>query len=396
MTDDLDTANVLREALDEEVAKHQLAPNSWPAIERRLAWRPPRRAWLARLTPALAAAAVAAVVVVAAIASHHPARELSPETGQPAHDGRLQLTKENVLHFADGPIERLAAGYGAIWVGGTGATYRVDPATDRIVATIPTPGAGRYSDLATGAGSIWVSGTGETGTGLGIYRIDPQDNRVTAFVPLPGVGHPGWIAYSEGFIWVTSQAHFGSVLRIDPRLNEVVGKPVLVNAPVPGPMIPYNGVIWVNANSLDGPLTTIDPVTGGLARRVGKAWGKVTNVGAIQDGSLWTFGFNGVQRVDPATGHITATIPLFRSDQIVIVAGIPVVVGLPMPGVQPPGSGKSFPHGTLTCIDPVTNKIACPAIQLGNLPAFFTASRDGLWVTDLKDRTLTHFALTGS
>ena len=395
MTDDLDTARALREALDDEVAKHPLAAGSWPAIERRLIWLPSRRTWLARVAPALAAAAVAAVAVVVAIASHQSAGRFSSPTGThgPLRHGRFQLTNDGVLHFPDGPIERLAAGYGAIWVGGAGVTYRVDPATDRIVATIPTAGAGRYSDIATGAGAVWVSGTGPAGTGLGLYRIDPQLNRVTAVIPLPGAGHPGSITCTGGDVWVTSQAHFGSILRVDPMLNEVVGQPVPVNAPVPGPMIPHRGVIWVNANSLAGPLTTIDPVTGGLARRVGKAWGKVTNVAAIQDGSLWTFGFDGIHRINLATGRITATIPLFRADQLVFVQGIAVAMVLATPGIGPADDGKPAFQGSLVCIDLVTSKIACPAIQLASLPAFFAAGPDGLWVTNLKTRTLTHFAL---
>ncbi|MGI9184816.1 MAG: hypothetical protein ACR2GZ_07615 [Solirubrobacteraceae bacterium] len=69
-------------------------------------------------------------------------------------------------------------GEGSVWVTagrGDGSVYRIDPATDRVVATIHVGGS--VSGIAVGAGRVWVSRAAQ-GPG-DVIRIDPHPNRVS-------------------------------------------------------------------------------------------------------------------------------------------------------------------------------------------------------------------------
>jgi streptogramin lyase len=390
--DDFETATALREALDEEAARHQFAADSWPVVARQLSLRPSWRTRVSQLAPAVASLAIVAAIAIVVIAGR-------PGTSRSVGGPQVQrhhswLAKDGVLSFSGTGqgIAGVAAGHGVIWVGGLGVTYRVDPATDRIVDTILTPKAGRFSQVATGLGSVWVSGGDAAGTGLGIYRIDPRRDRVTAFIPLPGSGRPAAVAAAYGSVWATSTAHGGSVLRIDPKTDQVAGQPIQVNASVPGGIVAGSRRLWVNAAGFDAPVTAIDPATGTVIRRAALA--KISDVSTTGDGSLWTIGKNSVQRVNPATGKIIASVPLAMPSQIVFVHGIAVVITLRLAKVKPPFDVTSFYWHTAICIDPATNKPACRPVQLGGLPIVLTAAPNGLWSTNLSFRTLTRYTVT--
>ena len=109
-----------------------------------------------------------------------------------------------------GPKPRfLAAGLGAVWIlnQGDGTVSRIDPASNKVVATIALETPGNGGDIAIGAGAVWV-----TNLGTPLSRIDPATNQVTAqFV---GAGGDA-LRVGLGSVWLCS---FGlqQVWRIDP------------------------------------------------------------------------------------------------------------------------------------------------------------------------------------
>ena len=133
-------AERLRQALDREAARHELSPAAWARIERRLRPRVRRRA-------AVLAAGLA-VVAAAAVAAPYLWHALSRPAAAPAQP-RLVLTGRDHL---PGRATALAAGYGSIWVAGSGVIYRVDGATARTVAAITTPGTGAPGGIAARSG----------------------------------------------------------------------------------------------------------------------------------------------------------------------------------------------------------------------------------------------------
>jgi hypothetical protein len=397
--DDLETANALRDALDDEVAGHELAADSWTAIARRLTPRAPWRRTVTRLAPAATALVIAAAVVVVMIIDRPGGSgPISRPLGL-RDAGSSWLKKDAVLNFtgkSHGILPGAAAGYGAIWVGGDGATYRVDPSTDRVVDRISTSKVGQFSQFAAGLGSVWVSGSNLNGTDLCVYRIDPRNDQITAVISLPGGGSPATLAAAYGFVWVTSRTQHGSVLRIDPRTNRVVGQPIQVSNGryELGNLEAGFGQIWVNSVSANVPETAINAVTGTVVRRTSPSWATITNVSALGDGSIWTIFNTGIRRIDPATGKVTATIPLLQVNQVVFVHGVAIAIKFPASVLGAGLNAHAIDPGMLTLIDPATNRITGTPVRLGGLPAFFATAPDGLWITDLTKRTLTHYAVT--
>ena len=239
MTDnDQLTATTLRLALDREVAKHQLSSGAWPRLDRSgLRRQPRRRAAIVGVCTAIVATAAAMAPYLwdglsGPLASHPP-----PQPGPHLVIG----ARTNVS--STGP---LTTGYGGVWIIGPGVIYRVDPATARTVATIPTPGtSGKGSQIVTGAGAVWATSNGGH---VGVYRIDPRHNRVMSFIRLQP--NPIGIAVAHGRIWVTEPKDGpGIVVRIDPRTNRVSGPPIRVGLG-PGAIVSGAGTLWVSGMDL--------------------------------------------------------------------------------------------------------------------------------------------------
>jgi DNA-binding beta-propeller fold protein YncE len=266
----------------------------------------------------------------------------------------------------------LTAGYGAVWVTGIGVTYEVDQVTGRIVRTIPTPGTfpdGCRSGIAAGAGAVWV-----THGCRGIYRIDPRSGRVTASLRVPDVGDA--IAVADGLVWVTD--YNGCVLRIRPRTGQVTGKPIAVG--FGGWWLTVGaGALWVTSTFGNGAVTGLDLATG-AAEAFGSS--AVSDVSAAGAGSLWS---SQVKRVDPATGTVTASIPVAGAYQVVFWRGSAWVLTL----------RRSL---ALLRIDPATNHVTGEPVPVGKPvpagqdtePAVVVAGPTGLWVLDFYRNLLFH------
>jgi hypothetical protein len=190
----------------------------------------------------------------------------------------------------DGLPGGIVAADEGIWVavcGGPGGprVVRLDPATNRVAASVPVRGS--PFEIAAGEGSVWVTGnSAEDGDVL--HRIDPQTNRVVATMAFPR-DSTGAIAVGEGAVWLVRS---GSLARIDPDTNEVA-----LTIPLDAGPRRHNfdelavsqGAVWVLAlEGLDGPgdVIRVDPERNRVAARV-KA--EALNMGA-GPGGLWITG----------------------------------------------------------------------------------------------------------
>jgi len=113
-------------------------------------------------------------------------------------------------------VTEMAVGAAAVWVGYygfplgafgglTGHLARIDPATNTIVAEIPTGGA---NGLAVSADSAWIT------TGQSLARVDARTNAVVSEVTLSNAGGVDGVAVSEQTVWVWSTQGFDTVWRI--------------------------------------------------------------------------------------------------------------------------------------------------------------------------------------
>jgi len=97
------------------------------------------------------------------------------------------------LPFAPGLI---AAGEHSVWVASLldDSVWRLDPATDQLVARVRLSGPVR--GIAVGSGAVWVS----SAKARAVYRIDLKTNRVVARIATAGA--PGAIAAGAGGVYV--------------------------------------------------------------------------------------------------------------------------------------------------------------------------------------------------
>jgi sugar lactone lactonase YvrE len=140
--------------------------------------------------------------------------------------------------------------FGSLWVADNpdNLVLRIEPASGRVQARIPT----QYPyAIACGDGGPWVSWWDK-----GLHRIDPRTNRIvaTASTPAPYVNE---VAVGGGFAWATNEAE-GTVYKVDRE-----GKVVAVYETGDGarPMSFGGGRLWV-ANQDEGTVTGIDAATG--------------------------------------------------------------------------------------------------------------------------------------
>jgi hypothetical protein len=141
-------------------------------------------------------------------------------------------------HLRLGRVTAVAVDGDAVWAAHGCAVSRVDPRTNRVVATIglpPVRGGCWVAGMAADTGALWVSQSGER-----LLRVDPHSGRVVATLTLVGVGAP---VVTDIGVWAEccwsgiNTAHpAGSVVLIDTASNQVVvrirlpGLPTVIGA----------------------------------------------------------------------------------------------------------------------------------------------------------------------
>jgi hypothetical protein len=371
------------QALREQALRREVSSDAWLRLQRRLRREPWRRA---ALVAGLALAVLVASVVPGLLARRAQQPPV-PSVGTPVAAGRPVVAARIRLDRSfSGSLSAVGAGAGAVWVAGQGALLRIDLRTNRVVATIPTPLTGQYASIAFGEGAVWVTSGQVNGV---VYRVDPASNRVTAAIGVPG-GAFG-IVVAAGTVWVTQfVSGLGVVARIDAHTNKLLS-PVEVPS-MPG-IIRYGlDAVWVTS---EFTVSRIDPRSG----TVTKPLRGIGNVMAIGAGALWGTYANsakdaGVQRVDPATGRVVATIT--------IPYGVVMAFGLGTLWVAQDAastaSGGSEPApvkpGKLYRIDPTSNRVLGRPVPLpGIAPTALAVGEGAVWVGELDRKTLTRFNL---
>ena len=118
----------------------------------------------------------------------------------------------------------------AVWIANHrgGSVTRIDPATNKVVAEIMlnSEGPSGPHQFGFGLGSVWVSAgnpptdTVYVGT---VMRIDPATNKVQATIDLPEEASAcGGFAITQLAVWTASCGDTTILVRIDPSTNKVV------------------------------------------------------------------------------------------------------------------------------------------------------------------------------
>ncbi len=272
-------------------------------------------------TLAVAGAALLALLLIGRLIRS----DLGPaEPGTPATTAAPATTSERtpVLAAVDvgpGPAGRLAYGAGALWVvGDSGTLARVDPATNRVAATIRVAGGEAAARaVVAGADAVWVA---VASPGM-LVRVDPATNRTTATVRLGRpLLDPVGVAATDGAVWVTCCGRQvggrlgGKLLRVDARTAKVT--PVVLPREPLGIAADARQV-WVSAT--DGSAVRVEPATGRVVGVYpGAPGGGIAQSVAVGAGSVWLAypGGGVVARLDPEN---PAAVEPIRVDAATIV-----------------------------------------------------------------------------
>jgi len=160
------------------------------------------------------------------------------------------------------PCGAMTVAYGSLWVAEcAGKTLdRIDPKTNRIIATIETGLANPRGEtnVVAGAGSIWLA-TDRRGV---VSRVDPGTNRVVAQIPVDADSY--YLSFGMDALWATSPTA-QTLDKIDPQTNTVVSKTPLGREP--GFLVAGEGAVWVQEQG-DGTVAKIDAQSGKVSARI--------------------------------------------------------------------------------------------------------------------------------
>jgi hypothetical protein len=179
------------------------------------------------------------------------------------------------------------------------AVSRIDPRTNRVVATIHLPG---IQSIAVGGGSVWTtSATGSYRHEL-ISRIDPAGNNVTPLLTLRG--GPGPLVWGHGHLWALTRTRLSE---IDSRTGRVIASLVLPDTGPFGGLAYRAGLLLVVGDSADVFWVRTTPSLA-LARKEVVPW---ANDIATAGRNLWVAAGNeSLQLLDAKTGARRARIAL--------------------------------------------------------------------------------------
>jgi len=162
---------------------------------------------------------------------------VDPETSAPVAE----------TYVAEG-AEAVVAGEDALWVtsGKTSTLTRVNPHNNEVVEAI-TVGS-NPGRLAVGEGGVWTLNRGDSGgSGPGaasVSRVDPKTNKVVATIPVGDLDPAAEIAAGEGSVWISAPGV--PITRIDPRTNRAVQR---FTGEGGGAILVAHGSLWVAAGA---------------------------------------------------------------------------------------------------------------------------------------------------
>jgi YVTN family beta-propeller protein len=190
------------------------------------------------------------------------------------------------------------------------AVFRVDVATNTVAAKIDV---GRYpTSVAVMQGAVWVVNAG----GPTVSRIDPVTNRVVATIrlaPAKAASDRGAVTAGDGALWV-SVASQDTLVRMDPATNQVTAR-IHVSAEPCAFLAADSRSVWASGGHCSPTITRVDPRR---QRETQVVRGEIAPIGlSLGFGSPWVADIERktIDRVDPRTGHVVARLP---------VGGIPI------------------------------------------------------------------------
>jgi streptogramin lyase len=261
----------------------------------------------------------------------------------------------------------------AVWVGSTGpnAVHRIDPKTNKLVATVELAGE-PCAGLALGFGSVWVPLCGKPST---LAKVDGTRNVLSAVLQAGPAAREGGITTSTDSVWLVTDKD-GSLARIDPDTG-AVRQIVRVPAGSYNPRF-QDGLVWVTRAG-GAEITAVDAASGAVLGTTKTGPGpRFLTSGA---GSIWTFnqGDGSLTRIDVHSRQVTHTIPLGTPGQGGDIAFGGGMIWTTMPKVP------------LSAVNAADSKLLCRWVGPGG--DSLGIGHDALWLTDYHGGTVSRLEL---
>jgi streptogramin lyase len=260
-----------------------------------------------------------------------------------------------------------------VWVGSTGpnAVHRIDPRTNKRVATVELDGE-PCSGLAVGFGSVWIPLCGKPSK---LAKVDMTRNQVSAVFPSGPAGAEGGVTTSTDSVWLVTDKD-GSLARIDPdsgKVRQVVRVP-------PGSYNPrfQDGRVWVT-RAEGAELTAVDAATGSVLGTTQTGPGpRFLSAGA---GSIWTLnqGDGSLTRIDGNSRQATHTVALGtpgHGGDIAFGAGF---------------MWTTMPKVPLSAVSTTDSRLQCQWVGPGG--DSLGIGHDAIWLTDYHGGTVSRLEL---
>lgn len=308
---------------------------------------------------------------LAFLASGSPAAHAA-DVRLPAPRSITELTPVTIIHVGK-TADWVAVTPDAVWVASTGpyAVHRIDPATNRLLATVTLPGE-PCAGLATGFGSLWVP---LCTSAPSLAKIDLATNHLAVVFTVGPAAPEGGITTSTDSVWLIVDKS-GSLARIDPAtgaIRETVKLPA-------GSYNPYfnDGVIWTT-RAEGAELTAIDAANGAIISTV--RTGPKPRFLTAAGGAIWTLnqGDGSLTRVDAQTRKTITSIALDTPGH-----GGDIGAGAGM-------VWTTMPKMPLSAIDVESTSLQCRWAGPGG--DSLGIGHEAIWLTDYHGGTLSRIAL---
>jgi hypothetical protein len=275
-----------------------------------------------------------------------------------------------------GQVNAIVAAVGSVWVTGYGidggggtdraVLLRIDPGTNEVIDTIPVETAPSWETggggLAFADGSIWITGGGHVpgeGSQALLTRVDPASDRVIATIGLGGRFGADVAVNAQG-VWVGIFTDGkAEVVHVDPSTNQVVGRIELPSEYVRRVVALDGSVVleeleWANGDGPCGFFTAVDPVTEAIVAREPVADPCGLSTLKVWNGQIWATIEGGFGPIDPVTFGPVADVLAFEGHHSPRGFLVPDDTGI-WYAAYPGGNGNG--SDLLTRIDPATGKI---------------------------------------
>jgi streptogramin lyase len=195
----------------------------------------------------------------------------------------------------------VAVGAGGVWTGRNDrqAVLRLDPASGRVVASIPV--GFHVFNLAADAASVWVVSFEDNM----VARIDPATNAVTVRQSL--LHAPSGVVVAEGSAWISRSGN-ATVVRLDATTGALQAEIPVGRRPLP--LAVGAGSVWVRCEQ-DSTVSRIDPSTNRvLATILVDPFYGLDGVDSMvaNAGGVWISGLT-LQWIDASSNRVSRSLP---------------------------------------------------------------------------------------